>query len=108
MKLITAISAPSADQVRQALIKAEITRITVTRCAGRARRRASRSSRLDARARAQGAARHRLQRRVRPADDRRDPHRGAGEGEVGDGKIFVTELQQCIRIRTGESGGTAI
>ena len=31
-----------------------------------------------------------------------------GEGEVGDGKIFVTELQQCIRIRTGESGGTAI
>ena len=31
-----------------------------------------------------------------------------GDGEVGDGKIFVTELQQCIRIRTGESGGTAI
>ncbi len=31
-----------------------------------------------------------------------------GEGEVGDGKIFVTELQQCVRVRTGESGGTAI
>ncbi len=30
------------------------------------------------------------------------------EVEVGVGKNFVTELQQCIRIRTGESGGTAI
>ena len=31
-----------------------------------------------------------------------------GEGEIGDGKIFVTELLECIRIRTGESGGGAI
>jgi nitrogen regulatory protein P-II 1 len=34
--------------------------------------------------------------------------RGARTGEVGDGKIFVTPLDECIRIRTGERGSTAI
>jgi nitrogen regulatory protein P-II 1 len=30
------------------------------------------------------------------------------EGHVGDGKIFITPLEECIRIRTGERGGSAI
>jgi nitrogen regulatory protein P-II 1 len=34
--------------------------------------------------------------------------KGAKSGEVGDGKIFVTELEQCIRIRTEEKGSKAI
>ncbi len=34
--------------------------------------------------------------------------KGAGEGETGDGKIFVLDLKDCIRIRTGEHGGEAI
>jgi nitrogen regulatory protein PII len=29
-------------------------------------------------------------------------------GKVGDGKIFITPLEDCIRIRTGERGGGAI
>lgn len=33
---------------------------------------------------------------------------GARTGEVGDGKIFITNLEECIRIRTGETGGSAI
>jgi nitrogen regulatory protein P-II 2 len=33
---------------------------------------------------------------------------GARTGEIGDGKIFVMPLEECIRIRTGEAGGTAI
>ena len=33
---------------------------------------------------------------------------GARTGKIGDGKIFVTNLEQCIRIRTGETGGPAI
>jgi nitrogen regulatory protein P-II 1 len=32
----------------------------------------------------------------------------ARSGEVGDGKIFVQDLKECIRIRTGERGGQAI
>jgi nitrogen regulatory protein P-II 2 len=34
--------------------------------------------------------------------------RGAHTGSVGDGKIFVTELADCIRISNGERGGIAI
>jgi nitrogen regulatory protein P-II 1 len=30
------------------------------------------------------------------------------EGEVGDGKIFILNLEECIRIRTGEKGKSAI
>jgi nitrogen regulatory protein P-II 2 len=32
----------------------------------------------------------------------------AKSGQVGDGKIFVIDLAECIRIRTGERGGVAI
>ncbi|MBD3347214.1 MAG: transcriptional regulator [Chitinivibrionales bacterium] len=33
---------------------------------------------------------------------------GARTGNIGDGKIFVLDLPQCIRIRTGEEGSEAI
>lgn len=33
---------------------------------------------------------------------------GARSGEIGDGKIFVTPIEECIRIRNGESGSSAI
>lgn len=33
---------------------------------------------------------------------------GARTGNIGDGKIFVTELSDCVRIRTGERGSEAI
>jgi nitrogen regulatory protein P-II 1 len=34
--------------------------------------------------------------------------KGARTGEIGDGKIFVLDLVNCIRIRTGERGSEAI
>lgn len=34
--------------------------------------------------------------------------RSARTGEIGDGKIFVVELHNCIRIRSGETGSDAI
>ena len=113
MKLVTAIIQPDKlDEVREALIKAEITRITVSRCTGRGR--AGETAlyrgqqvapdliskvRLDIACNDEfveitvnailGAARH-------------------GGGTIGDGKIFITPLEECIRIRTGERGGQAI
>jgi nitrogen regulatory protein P-II 1 len=47
------------------------------------------------------------------ADDQVDRHRGhhqgaARTGKIGDGKIFVTTVEQAIRIRTGESGDDAL
>jgi nitrogen regulatory protein P-II 1 len=32
----------------------------------------------------------------------------AGTGRIGDGKIFVLPLEEAIRIRTGERGGSAV
>ncbi len=34
--------------------------------------------------------------------------KGARTGNIGDGKIFVVPLEQCIRVRTGETGSDAI
>lgn len=34
--------------------------------------------------------------------------KGAQTGKIGDGKIFVLDLPECIRIRTGERGNKAI
>ncbi len=34
--------------------------------------------------------------------------KGARTGEIGDGKIFIVDLAECIRIRTGEKGNQAI
>lgn len=34
--------------------------------------------------------------------------KGARSGKIGDGKIFVLPLLECIRVRTGETGGDAI
>lgn len=34
--------------------------------------------------------------------------KGAKSGKIGDGKIFILDLPECIRIRTGERGGEAI
>jgi nitrogen regulatory protein P-II 1 len=33
---------------------------------------------------------------------------GAHTGQTGDGKIFVFDMQECLRIRTGETGPVAI
>ena len=33
---------------------------------------------------------------------------GAKTGQIGDGKIFISELAEVIRVRTGETGGQAI
>ena len=34
--------------------------------------------------------------------------KGARTGHIGDGKIFILDLEQCVRIRTGETGNVAI
>ncbi len=114
MKLVTAIIQPDKlDEVREALLKAEITRITVSRCSGRGR-----ADQVDL-YRGQVVAPD-LINKVRLDIACNDAFvdiaidailKGAKhgpEGKIGDGKIFVTDLERCIRIRTGETGGEAI
>ncbi|MFC1652202.1 P-II family nitrogen regulator [Planctomycetota bacterium] len=113
MKLVTAIIQPDKlDEVREELVKAEIYRITVSRCTGRGR-----AEEVDL-YRGQEVAPSLISKvRIDIAcnDDFVDIAiaailKGAkhGSGLVGDGKIFVTPLEQCIRIRTDEQGSDAI
>ncbi len=113
MKLVTAIIQPDKlDQVRESLIEAEIFRITVSRCTGRGRAEEADLYRgqeivpaLVSKIRLDIACNDEF---VEVAIDAILKAAKHGSGEVGDGKIFVTALEQCVRIRTAERGSEAI
>jgi nitrogen regulatory protein P-II 1 len=114
MKLITAIIREvKLDKVREALIEAEIKRITVSRVSGHGQQR------IEEMYRGQIIIPDlipKIKIEIGVNDEFVDitvntilkAARTNGEGAVGDGKIFITPLEECIRIRTGERGGTAI
>ena len=113
MKLVTAIIQPDKlDEVRESLIEAEIYRITVSRCTGRGR---AEETDLYRGQRVAPALISKIRLDIACNDDfveiainailKAAKHK---DGKVGDGKIFVTPLEQCIRIRTGERGNEAI
>jgi len=113
MKLITAIIQPDKlDEVREELIKAEIYRITVSRCTGRGR---AEETDLYRGQKIVPALVSKIKLDIACNDDwaevavnailKAAKHDG---GKIGDGKIFVTPLEECIRIRTNERGGQAI
>jgi nitrogen regulatory protein P-II 1 len=115
MKLITAIIREvQLDKVREALIQAEITRITVSRVSGNGRQRIEEMYRGQ-RIIPDLIPKIKIEIAVNDAfvditvDTILKAARTNGnEGHLGDGKIFITPLEECIRIRTGERGGTAI
>lgn len=114
MKLVTAIINPDKlDRVRNALIQAEITRITVSRCSGRGQAESKELYRglevapnLVPKIRLDIACNDDFVKVT--VDAILDGARSGDNGTSGDGKIFITALEDCIRIRTGESGSTAI
>ncbi len=114
MKLITAIIRENKlDQVREALIEAEITRITVSRVSGHGQQLNEEIYR-GARVIPNLIPKARIDIAVNDAfvditvDTIIKIARTNSKGEVGDGKIFISQLDDCIRIRTGERGGKAI
>ena len=114
MKLITAIiQEEKLDQVREALINAEITRITVSRVSGHGRQETIdiyRGKKVVPNL----IPKIRLDIAVNDAfvditvDTIINAAKSEDDGKVGDGKIFITPLEECIRIRTNERGGIAI
>jgi nitrogen regulatory protein PII len=114
MKLITAIIREvQLDRVREALIKAEITRITVSRVSGHGQQRIEEMYRgqrivpdLIPKIKIEIAVNEAFV-EITVNAILNSAHTN-GSGSVGDGKIFITPLEECIRIRTGERGGTAI
>ena len=115
MKLISAIIREvQLDKVREALIAAEITRITVSRVSGHGQQRIEEMYRgqrivpdLIPKIKIEIAVNNEF---VDITVDTilKSAKTNGLEGHVGDGKIFITPLEECIRIRTGERGGSAI
>ncbi len=114
MKLVVAIIQPDMlNQVRESLIKAEITRITVSRCTGRGAM--TRDTYLYRGTEVAPSLMPKVRLDIACNDEFVDTAVQAilssarhGEGKVGDGKIFVLPIEKCYRIRTGEEGGDAI
>jgi nitrogen regulatory protein P-II 1 len=113
MKLIVAIIQPDKlEEVHQALIDNEIFRITVSRVTGHGQQEDQELYR-GSEVRPPLLPKVRLEIGVNEAFVEPTIEailKGArhGDGDIGDGKIFVMPLEETIRIRTGERGGTAI
>jgi nitrogen regulatory protein P-II 2 len=112
VKLITAIIQPDRlDDVVEELTQAEINLMTVSDVMGRGRQKGVAEvyrSHVEP-----GGLLRKVQVEIAVNDEFVQPAidaviRGARTGNIGDGKIFVTNLEQCVRIRTGETGGLAI
>ena len=113
MKYIIAIIQPDRlDEVLDLLTEKEIHLVTVSNVLGRGRQKGIaevyRSHKEAGSLLQEGEARDRRQRRVRASRRSTPSSRARAPAQVGDGKIFVLDLEECIRIRTGETGSEAI
>lgn len=112
MYLITAMIQPHKfEDVKKALFDAEIHKMTVTSCKGCGQQKGYEEAFRGVVTEINLINKIRLD--IAVNDEFVQPTidaiiKGARSGTIGDGKIFVTELKECIRIRTGETGGEAI
>ncbi|MAM88514.1 P-II family nitrogen regulator [Allohahella sp. A8] len=112
MKLVTAIIKPfKLDDVREALSEIGVQGVTVTEVKGFGRQKGHTELYRGAEYVVDFLPKVKIE--VAIAGDMLDQvlesiSKAANTGKIGDGKIFVVELQQIIRIRTGETGTDAI
>jgi nitrogen regulatory protein P-II 2 len=112
MKLVTAIIKPfKLDDVREALSEIGVQGMTATEVKGFGRQRGHTELYRGAEYVVDFLPKIKLE--VAIADERLEDaleaiRNAANTGSIGDGKIFVLELEQVIRIRTGETADAAI
>ena len=112
MKLIIAIIQPhKLHDVKEELYKAEVNLITVSEVLGHGRQKGV--TEVYRGVKETGNLLKKIRLEIAVNENFVEPTvkaiiKGARTGEVGDGKIFILDLPQCIRIRTGEKGGQAI
>ena len=112
MKQITAIIKPfKLDEVREGLAELGVTGLTVTEVKGFGRQKGHTELYRGAEYVVDFLPKIKVE--VVVADDRVDTVidaivKSAHTGKIGDGKIFVTAVEQVIRIRTGETNESAI
>ena len=112
MKLVTAIIKPfKLDEVREALSAVGVSGITVTEVKGFGRQKGHTELYRGAeyvvdflpKVKVEAAIKDEVLDQVIEAIEK-----SANTGKIGDGKIFVFDLQQVVRIRTGETGSNAV
>ena len=112
MKLIVAIIKPEElPDVKEALFEAEVTKMTVSNVIGCGQQMGYTESYRGAVSEINLLKKVRIE--IAVNDDFVKPAvdaiiKGARSGNIGDGKIFITELYECIKVRTGETGTDAI
>ncbi|MBN2509416.1 MAG: P-II family nitrogen regulator [Spirochaetales bacterium] len=112
MKLITALIKPQKlEDVKRALFEADIHKMTVSAAKGCGQQKGYTETFRGAITEINLLSKIRIDIAVNEAFV--EPTiaaiiKGAKTGSIGDGKIFVTSLDECIRIRTEERGGAAI
>ncbi|MHA7879699.1 MAG: P-II family nitrogen regulator [Saccharospirillum sp.] len=112
MKLVTAIIKPfKLDDVRESLSEVGVQGITVTEVKGFGRQKGHTELYRGAEYVVDFLPKIKLE--IAIDDDKVDLvieaiSRSANTGKIGDGKIFVSSLEQVIRIRTGETGVDAV
>ncbi|AWM81118.1 P-II family nitrogen regulator [Gammaproteobacteria bacterium ESL0073] len=112
MKLVTAIIKPfKLDDVRESLSEIGVQGITVTEVKGFGRQKGHTELYRGAEYVVDFLPKVKIE--IGIADEQLDAvieaiSKAANTGKIGDGKIFVTALEQAIRIRTGETNNDAI
>jgi nitrogen regulatory protein P-II 2 len=112
MKLITAIIQPHRlDEVKEELYKAEVNLVTVSEVLGHGRQMGV--TEIYRGHKETGNLLRKIRLDIAINDSFVEATikaiiKGAKTGQTGDGKIFITPLEECIRIRTEETGTTAI
>lgn len=115
MKLIIAIIQPSKlEAVKEALTEVEVFRLTVMDCQGFGRQKGQTEIYRGHEFTVNLLRKVQLQIAVNEEFVERTVNaviqggRSGEKGEIGDGKIFVLPMDDCVRIRTGERGDEAI
>ncbi|MBA3997942.1 MAG: transcriptional regulator [Candidatus Accumulibacter sp. 66-26] len=112
MKKIEAVIKPfKLDEVREALSEIGVTGLTVTEVKGFGRQKGHTELYRGAEYVVDFLPKIKLE--IVVADDAVEPAieaiiKAAHTGKIGDGKIFVTPVEQVVRIRTGETGEAAV
>jgi len=112
MKLIAAVVKPfKLDEVRQALSEIGVQGITVTEVKGFGRQKGHTELYRGAEYVVDFLPKVKIEVAIEATDLDAAVEaisKAAHTGKIGDGKIFVTELEQAMRIRTGETGRDAL
>ena len=112
MKLVTAIIKPfKLDEVRRAIGEVGVQGVTVTEVRGFGRQRGHTEIYRGAEYVVEFVPKTKIE--VAVTDALLEPlieaiQKSAHTGKVGDGKIFITDIQRVIRIRTGETDDAAL